>query len=102
MAEGKAGSRRKPKLKTMTLKLTDEDLRLLNDLAESLGTTAANLARESIRVRLAVSGMLSQKDTDRIISSNSWLFDVQTTLTEHLLELLRVIGEAKREEKGST
>jgi predicted DNA-binding protein len=71
-------------MRTFSLKVSAEDLARLNQLSDSLGTTAANLARECIRVRLAIAGMLDKQDAKRILSHNRIVVMGDGDLIRHL------------------
>ena len=56
-------------------KVRKEDLDLLKEYADSVGTTPAQIIRESIRVYLARAGMLNQEDADRILQRWGMIFE---------------------------
>jgi len=78
------------KMKTFTMKMSGEDLDRLNELAESLGTTAPNLTRQIIRVHLAMSGMLDPVDAERVIKHHRIWF----VADENVLNVMRFIRNA--------
>ena len=53
---------------TYALKMSERDLELLKEYAESVGSTPAQLIRECVRCCLARGGMLGEEDAERVLN----------------------------------
>jgi hypothetical protein len=54
---------------TLTIRISEEDLKLLREISDSRGTSPAQVIREMVRLYLAEARMLDEKDAERVIGS---------------------------------
>ena len=53
-----------PRMTTLTIRISEQDLKLLREISDSRGTSPAQVIREMVRLYLAEAEMLDEKDAD--------------------------------------